>query len=58
VFESRYLMVQEHNLRAEATFKMALNEGADMESSGGEYPMINQQLIDQMDKIPSTLHLG
>ena len=32
LFKSRYLMVQEHNQRPEATFKMALNEGADVES--------------------------
>ena len=51
-------MVQEHNLRGEATFKMALNEGADVDSSGGEYPVVGQQLIDQMDRIPSMLHHG
>ena len=49
-------MVQEHNARPEATFKMALNEGADVESSGGEYPVVTGELIAQMEKIPSMPH--
>ena len=51
-------MVQEHNARAEATFKMDLNEGSDVESSTGEYPVVNQLLIDQMEKIPRMGHHG
>jgi hypothetical protein len=49
-------MVKEHNARREATFKMSLNEGADVESSEREYPVVTQQLIDEMDKIPSMHH--